>query len=126
MELTILKDIYSIYRFNKGDILPEWVYKSDFHCVTETKDELSVVTAVKQEYINVKSDHGWKILRIAGPLDFSLIGIIAELAGILRDEKIPVFVISTFDTDYILVREENLPDSCIALERRDHRVLREE
>lgn len=125
MELTILRDKYSVYRFKEGANLPLWIYKSDFYSITGTTDELSVVAVENPVFNGVLENKGWKVLKIAGPLDFSLVGIIAELTSILKDEGIPVFVISTYDTDYILIKEENLSGCIIALEGRNHRIIME-
>jgi uncharacterized protein len=109
MDLVILPGIYSIYRFAPGTAIPDWINTSDFFSVTGSADELSVV-ATRCDAVppGTKANHGWKAIKISGQLDFSLVGIIAEISGILRDSGIPIFVISTFDTDFILVKSEKL------------------
>ena len=66
---------------------------------------------------------GWQALRLAGPLDFSLIGLLASLTGTLAEEGISVFVVSTFDTDYILVRSGQVTQAVRALRQAGHWVL---
>lgn len=126
MDLTVLKDEYSVYQFNAGANLPSWIYESEFYSITGTREELSVVAVENPESNGVHENKGWKVLRITGPLDFSLVGIIAGLTSILKDEGIPLFVISTYETDYILVKNENLPGCINALGCRGHRILKEE
>jgi len=69
--------------------------------------------------VTVRED-GWRGFRIQGQLDFSLIGVLAELSGILAKEEIGIFVTSTYDTDYIFVKKENYARACDALTRAGH------
>ena len=124
--LTVLEKKYSIYNFKQGSVLPEWVYSSEFCSVTSTNDELSVVTVQNDhisDWIAVSKD--WRIFRIEGPLDFSLIGVIADISAILKEAKISVFIISSYDTDYILVKEKDLNTSIASLENKGYNFLKE-
>ena len=109
MNLIVLKKKYSIYKFKSGCVLPDWIYLSDFYSITKTKDELSVI-AIPPDSISEKitCSKDWRILKVDGPLDFSLIGIIADISIILKEKKISIFTISTYDTDYILVKQNKL------------------
>jgi hypothetical protein len=109
MNLIILKKRYSIYKFKSDCVLPGWVYLSDFYSITKTKDELSVI-AIQTDSISEKitCSKDWRILKVDGPLDFSLIGIIADISIILKEKKISIFTISNYDTDYILVKQNKL------------------
>lgn len=123
LNLIILKDTYAIYRFNYEIDIPEWTKDSDFYSVTRTQDELSIVckqSDSKTGEFLVNSD--WKILKIEGKLDFSLVGIIAEVTGLLKTSKIPVFTISTYDTDYILVKNQDLGKAVDSLESDRHKI----
>ena len=79
------------------------------YCFTGcTADEKSLVCLTRDVPDNaLMRDDGWTAFRIAGQLDFSLIGIIAGISGLLAEAEIGIFVISTYDTDYVLVRTEN-------------------
>ena len=82
--------------------------ESDFYFVGKTDEELSLVCKTEDTPQNpVERDDGWRCFRIQGVLDFSLIGILAKLSGILAEHKIGIFAVSTYNTDYILVKEEN-------------------
>ena len=70
----------------------------------------------------MKIEDGWRAFKIAGPLEFSLVGVLAEASGILADAKVSIFAISTFDTDYLLVKAGNLDDAISALEGGGHSV----
>lgn len=81
---------------------------TDFYFFAKTDEELSLVCKTEDTPENtVERDDGWRALRIQGVLDFSLIGILSKLSGILSEHKIGIFAVSTYNTDYILVKEEN-------------------
>ncbi len=84
------------------------VTDKDFYFVGKTDEEISLVCITNDTPENTtERDDGWKAFRIEGVLDFSLIGILAQISTILAENKIGLFAISTFNTDYILVKEEN-------------------
>ena len=81
---------------------------ADFYFIGKTDEEVSLVCRTEDTpQRTVKRDDGWRGFRIQGVLDFSLIGILSKLSGILADHKIGIFAVSTYNTDYILVKEEN-------------------
>ena len=81
---------------------------SEFYFIGKTDEEISLVCKTEDTPSRtVDRDDGWKGFRIQGTLDFSLIGILSKLSGILADHKIGIFAVSTYNTDYILVKEEN-------------------
>ena len=82
--------------------------ESDLYFIGKTDEEVSLVCKTEDTPINtVERDDGWRGFRIQGVLDFSLIGILSKLSGILAEHKIGIFAVSTYNTDYILVKEEN-------------------
>ena len=81
---------------------------TDFCFIAKTDEELSLVCKTEDTpRSTVERDDGWRGFRIQGVLDFSLIGILSKLSGILAEHKIGIFAVSTYNTDYILVKEEN-------------------
>lgn len=81
---------------------------TEFFFIGKTDEELSLVCKTEDTpAVTVERDDGWRGFRIEGTLDFSLIGILSRLSGILAERKIGVFAVSTYNTDYILVKEEN-------------------
>lgn len=123
LSFLVLNSSYSIYRFNNKSVLPDWIYMSDFYSITRTTDEISVVTAGNDTVTEeIPCSKSWKILKISGPLDLNMTGILADISGTLKNHKIPIFVISTFDTDYILVQAKDLDRSVNALEEKGHYV----
>jgi len=115
--LSVLEETFSIHRLAPDASFPEAVSECDFYSLSKTTDELSLVCpehlAVKSE----KSNPDWKCLKVAGPLDFELTGILAGITEVLAKEKLSVFAISTFDTDYILIKKQGLTAAISALER---------
>jgi len=81
---------------------------TEFFFIGKTDEELSLVCRTEDTPENtMERDDGWRGFRIQGVLDFSLIGILSKLSGILAEHKIGIFAVSTYNTDYILVKEEN-------------------
>lgn len=81
---------------------------ADFYFIGKTDEELSLVCKTEDTPSEtIKRDDGWRGFRIQGVLDFSLIGILSKLSGILAEHKIGIFAVSTYNTDYILVKKEN-------------------
>lgn len=80
----------------------------DFYFIGKTDEEISLVCKTEDTPADtIERDDGWRGFRIEGVLDFSLIGILSKISGILADNKIGIFAVSTYNTDYILVKEEN-------------------
>jgi uncharacterized protein len=124
MKFSVLKDSYSILKLRDLPDFTEKVSIADFFSVTKTADEISIVTKYDDfapDSLQVSS--GWRVLKILGPLDFSLTGIIADFTAVLKKEGISVFVVSTFDTDYILVKQENLDRAVQALGKAGYRLV---
>lgn len=97
---------------------------SEFYFIGKTDEEISLVCRTEDAPSNtVERDDGWKGLRIQGTLDFSLIGILSKLSGILADCGIGIFAVSTYNTDYILVKEENYNQAIIALASRGYLIV---
>ena len=121
--LTLLPEMLAVCRFPARLDIPDWAWTGPVQSVTRTADELSIVCAAGSVPEGVQVETGWQALRLAGPLDFSLIGLLASLTGTLAEEGISVFVVSTFDTDYILVRSGQVTQAVRALRQAGHWVL---
>ena len=90
--------------------------KSDFYFIGKTDEEISLVCRTEDTPPKtVARDDGWRGFRIQGTLDFSLIGILLKISGMLAEHKIGIFAVSTYNTDYILVKEENFDKALDAL-----------
>ncbi len=100
-------------------------FDSDFIFVSKTDDELSVVCPITDIPTNtIYREDGWRALRIVGTLDFSLVGIIAKISTLLSENQIPVFVISTYNTDYILIKKEKEARTIEILSKSGYKILK--
>jgi hypothetical protein len=122
VQLRVLPDGYAIVRLHPGSELPPWVDAGPFRSVTRTDNEVSVVCRDRDVPDGESAERGWRVLELKGPLDFSLSGVVASLVVPLAEAEIPVFVISTFETDYILVRASDLEQTSDALSAVGHSV----
>lgn len=121
MFLTILPDALAVCRLAADDA-PAWLPSEGFVSVTRTAAELSVVCAEAAVPEGVRREGGWRAFVVEGPLDFGLTGILASIAAPLAEAGISIFAISTFDTDYVLVKAEKLHAAAEALEHTGHTV----
>lgn len=97
---------------------------ADFYFIGKTDEEISLVCKTEDTpEKTVERDDGWKGFRIQGVLNFSLIGILSKLSGILADNKIGIFAVSTFNTDYILVKAENFEKALSVLSAEGYTVV---
>ena len=124
LKFTILNGTYCIHRLKRGTALPAALFASPFYNITQSEDELSVVAPIAVKLDAQKTDGGWAVMKVNGPLDFSEIGILAGISTTLAQEGISIFAISTFDTDYILVKELQLRAAKEALIAAGHRFAR--
>lgn len=122
MQLYALDDLYAVVRLEPDADIPSWARSGHFWSVTRSDSELSVVCPQEQVPSDASAERGWCAFEVAGPLDFSLTGVVASLVTPLADEDIPLFVVSTFETDYLLVREHDLHRSVAALTSAGHSV----
>lgn len=126
LTLTVLSAEYSICRLPPGAPLPSGLAALPFWAVTRTPQELSLVLPAGYEPPQSQVEAGWSCLRVEGPLDFALTGILAGLSAALAAAGISIFALSTFDTDYLLVRTPRLTAACRALQADGYRIQSEE
>ena len=120
--LTISSEVLAICQLPRDTTLPEWVTTADFYSVTRTEHELSVICPERQVPADVKSEGGWRALYSEGPLGFTLTGLLESLAEPLAVACVSIFVISTFTTDYLMVKQDDLDIAVLALQGAGHRV----
>lgn len=118
LRLRLLSDQLAICRLPPDAELPPWlVWKGGLVSVTRSSQELSIVCAETVAPSDVTAQRGWRAFEVAGPLDFALIGILAGLAVPLSEAGISIFALSTYDTDYVLVRATDLQKAQTVLSR---------
>ena len=99
--------------------------KQDFYFLARTDEELSLVCRTEDAPANTAArDDGWRTFRIEGVLDFSLIGVLSKISGILAENKIGIFAVSTYNTDYILVKEENFESALQVLAENGYTIVK--
>jgi uncharacterized protein len=122
LNLTILPETFAVCRLDKDAPAPAWESPGGFFSITRTGDELSIVCSQCLVPDGVQCEKGWRCLRVAGTIDFSMIGVVASLATLLSEAGVSVFVVSTFDTDYLLVKEGELERASATLRAAGHQV----
>lgn len=122
MQLYVLDELYAVVRLDPDAPLPPWATRGHFRSVTRSDTEMSIVCREEDVPTDASAERGWVCFQVAGPLDFSLTGVVASLVAPLSEAEIPLFVISTFETDYVLVREHDLHAAVEALTASGHSV----
>ena len=121
MELKILEHHLSVCKV--ADV-SEIDLTGDFYFIGKTDEELSLVCRTEDApEKTIQRDDGWRGFRIQGVLDFSLIGILSKISGILAENKIGIFAVSTYNTDYILVKEDNYERALSVLADAGYKVV---
>ena len=95
--------------------MPAWTALASFCSLTRTSEELSIVCNQEAVPPDVRAERNWRLLGVQGPLDLSMVGVLAGLATTLATAGVSIFAISTFDTDYLLVRDDDLHRALDAL-----------
>ncbi len=117
--LEVLPSMFAICRLDTDAEIPNWA-TGEVMSITRTPDELSIVCSQDRVPENTQSETGWRCLRVVGKLGFSMVGVIASLAGTLAAAKISVFVISTHDTDYVFVKNADIDAAVSSLRQAGH------
>jgi uncharacterized protein len=123
LRLIVEPGRFAIARFARGAQIP-FEFSRGFSSLTQTEDELSLVCAEELIPESVRAERGRALLRVAGTLDFGLTGVMASLAVPLAAAEVSIFTVSTFDTDYLLIKSEDLPRAITSLEKAGHTVQR--
>jgi uncharacterized protein len=124
LSLELVAGRYAVCRLGASEPVPAWAGEGPFVSITRTDAELSVVCPQEAVPAAVLAEPGWRCLRVAGPLGFGMTGILASLSGPLASSGVSIFVVSTYETDYLMVQERDLDRAVDALARAGHRVSR--
>lgn len=121
MQLRILPHAFSVCRVAD---FSEVRLESEFCFIGKTDEERSLVCLTEDVPVNTLArEDGWHAFRVEGALDFSLTGILAELSAVLARNGIPIFALSTYNTDYILTKEDDFPKAAGVLAASGHKLL---
>jgi len=105
LRIAILPDRLAVCRLAADAPQPEWV-RGAFTSVTRTADELSIVCNEAAVPPDVQAERGWRVVRVEGPIPFEVTGVAAALVSPLAEARISVFLLATYDTDYLLLKDE--------------------
>ena len=122
ISLVILHDLFAVCKLRADESFPSWALCNSFYSLTRTPDELSIVCPQDLVPEGVEAARQWKCLRVEGKLDFGSVGILSSLTSSLADIGISIFAISTYDTDYLFVRESDLARGVAALLKAGHDI----
>lgn len=120
LHLSLLPETFAIVHLPPAAEIPAWATAGPFFSVTRTGDELSLVVEESRVPSGLQSQNGWRAFKVHGPFELTEVGVLASLAAPLAQARISLFVLSTFDTDYLLVAAENLHQAIAALESAGH------
>jgi uncharacterized protein len=120
LRLRLLEGAFAILQLPPEAPVPDWAAGAAFISVTRTSDELSIVCLQERVPAEISSGTSWRCIRVSGRLDLSLVGVLASLADPLAAAGIPLFAISTFDTDHMFVVASDLPRALEAWQQAGH------
>jgi hypothetical protein len=118
--LALLPETFAVCRLGPYEAIPSWLSSCDFWSITRTDEELSLVVPEQAVPTTWRAERGWRCLKVQGPLDFGLTGILSSLSGPLAEAGISIFALSTYDTDYLLVRAVDLDKAISVLTAPGH------
>lgn len=122
LTLSVLPGNFAVSRLGSEARVPRWATSGRFFSVTRTAEELSVVCEERAIPGEVTREGGWRCLKVLGPLDFGLTGILASLTAPIAEAGISIFAISTYETDYIMVKAVDLERAVEALAGSGHQI----
>ena len=122
LQLLVVEGAFAVCKLPPTDAIPVWAAGGSFFSVTRTADELSIVCGEVAVPEGVTCERGWRCLRVAGAMPFSLVGVLASLTAPLASAGVSLFAVSTFDTDYLLVKAGDFAKAVAALRAAGHTV----
>lgn len=122
LTMTLLEERLAVCCLDAAAEVPGWATTGSLFSVIRTAHELSVVCPEELVPGGVKCEKGWRVFELEGPFEFSEVGILSAVAAPLAEAGVGIFAVSTFDTDYVLVKEERLDAAADALRGRGHEV----
>jgi hypothetical protein len=125
LKYRVLIERLAVCRFASDARIPAWALEGAFFCVARTRDELSIVCSegvCREDRMpdGALAERGWVALKLEGPFPFTMTGVLASFLQPLAEAQIPIFAISTFDTDYVLIKRESLEQAVAALGTAGH------
>jgi uncharacterized protein len=126
LKYRVVAERLAICRLAPENAVPDWALGDEILCVMRTRDELSIVChegRVALDHEGVLVERGWAALRLEGPFPFAMTGVLSSFIEPLAQAGIPIFAISTYDTDYVLIKQQNVEPALTALGMAGHEML---
>lgn len=123
LRLSVLEHRLAVCRLQPDSEIPAWATVGPFFCVTRTTAEVSVVCPEERVPAGITCERGWRALEVEGPFEFGATGVLASVALPLAESGVGILAIATYETDYVLVKEEQLDLAAAALRARGHEML---
>ena len=118
-----MEETFVIHSLPVNATIPIEIFTSPVYFIAKTYDEISIVVPEEFQISTAEYEPDWRALEVVGPLGFSLTGILSNISSVLADRKISIFAMSTFDTDYILVKNDKIDDAIAALKENNYQVI---
>ncbi|MFL6308042.1 MAG: ACT domain-containing protein [Candidatus Sulfotelmatobacter sp.] len=122
LKFRSLRESFAIVRLEANAAIPDWANHGEFNSISRTADELSIVCAATNIPSSIRDPQRWMCLKLEGPFPFSLTGILPSFIQPLSDNAIPIFAVSTYDTDYVLIQEEFSQKALAILRQAGHEL----
>lgn len=123
LRMKLRQEELTVSRLEPGAAIPDWATTGSLWNIAQTGTELSIVSAAAATPADVRAERGWRVLELEGPIPFGLTGILSSVLSPLAAAQIGIFAFSTFDTDFILVRNEDIEEALAALRQAGHVIL---
>ena len=123
LTLSILPETFAVCRLEPNAVLPAWATRGRFFSLTRTPEEVSLVCPQDDVPEDVLAEKSWRGLKVEGPIDFAFTGVLASLARPLAEAGVSIFPLATYDTDYLLLKEQDLARAILALTEEGHSLL---
>lgn len=129
LTLVLYPELFTVHRLPRTTAVPADILQSPWYTISKTTDELSIILPATYAHTlalgnDAKVEPGWRCFKIEAVLDLSLVGILTTVADPLRDAGVPIFVVSTYDTDYVLIKNERAEEARrVIVEKAGHRVI---
>jgi hypothetical protein len=123
LKVHLLSGTFAVCRLRSDAPVPDWANDGPFVSITRSSEELSIVCLQDHVPAGTVSEGSWRCFKVEGPLDFGLTGVLASLVQPLAEAEISLFAVSTYDTDYVLVKEEKLERAARVLTLAGHMIL---
>jgi uncharacterized protein len=123
LKFSIVPGSFAVCRLGAGSPVPAWGLQGTFFSVAGTTDEVSVVCLATQVPKEIRHEADWACLKLLGPFPFAETGVLSSFIQPLSDRAIPIFAISTFDTDYVLVKESWVEEAIRVLQEAGYQLI---